>query len=438
MRRSSVSVVEFEVTSTDEAHLRDISRKIRALQQPKPEVVGRVAEIVESVRDGGDSSLIELIERYDGVQVDSSSISVGRDEMVAALENLDYETRQALEVAAKNVRQVAEAEILNGDIDVVLDQGQMVTKRAVAVRKAAAYIPGGRAPYPSTVVMTCVPASVAGVKDMAICSPPNESGRIPNSILAAAAICDVDRAYCMGGAHAITALALGTESVEPVDVIVGPGNAYVQEAKRQLYGQVGMDSIAGPSELFVIADKECNIDDVALDLLAQSEHGPESLLVLAGPDSKVLESVVNRVKNLRRSSQSATEAPIAVVKTETNELAARLSEELAPEHLELACADCEEISRLVSTAGCVFIGRNGAAAFGDYVAGSNHVLPTGGAARFSSALAPSVFTRTMSLVAIPDSSVEELVDSGVQLARTEGFDLHADSMLNRANQERDD
>ncbi len=432
-----MSVVEFEITSTDVSHLRDVSQKIRELPQSKPEVADRVAEIIESVKDGGDSSLIELIERYDGTRVDSSSLSVGQDEMVAALEELDYEVRQAIELAAKNVRQVAEAGMTSGDVDVVIDQGQKVTKRTVPVRKAAAYVPGGRAPYPSTVVMTCVPASVAGVKGIAICSPADDSGRIPGSILAAAAVCGVDKAYLMGGAHAIAALATGTESVEPVDVIVGPGNAYVQEAKRQLFGQVGVDSIAGPSELMVIADADCDVDSVALDLLAQSEHGSDSLLVLAGPDRKVLDSVLGKMEKLNESSRSATNAPLAVVKTDTNESALKFSEELAPEHLELACSDHEEISRTVSRSGCVLIGRNGAAAFADYVAGSNHVLPTGGAARFSSALSPSVFTRTMSIVSIPDDSVEGIADPATILARTEGFDIHAESMLNRAKQKRE-
>ncbi len=437
MRRLSVSVAEFDITSADVSYLRDISQKIRALPQSKPEIADRVSEIIESVKDGGDSSRIELRERYDGTRVDPSSISVGQDEMVSSLEELDYETRQALELAEKNIRQVAEAGITGKDVDVVTDQGQTVTKKTVPVRNAAAYIPGGRAPYASTVVMTCVPASVAGVKGISICSPPDESGQIPAPILAAASICDVGRAYRMGGAHGIAALALGTESVEQVDVIVGPGNAFVQEAKRQLFGQVGIDSIAGPSELMVIADTECDTDSIALDLLAQSEHGPESLLVLAGPDSNILESVVTKFESLRQSSQSATNAPLAVVKTKNNESALNLSEELAPEHLELACTDCEDISHRISRSGCVFVGRNGAAAFGDYVAGSNHVLPTGGAARFSSSLSPSVFTRTMSIVSIPDDSVQEIAAPAIKLARTEGFDLHAESMLNRLKQERE-
>ncbi len=431
-----MSVVEYELTSADRVSLRELSHRIRQLNGSPHGVSELVGEIVRSVEEGGDAALFELLKRYDGAIVDSDSIRVDTALADRSLENLDSQVKGALEMAAQNVRKVAEAQIPVENIDVSFADGHTVSKRSTPVRSAAAYVPGGRAPYPSTVIMTCVPAKVAGVDNLAICSPPSDNGQIPDAVLAAASICEVDTIYRMGGAQAISALALGTESVEPVDVIVGPGNAYVQEAKRQLFGRVGIDALAGPSELMVIVDSQSETQEIALDLLAQSEHGPDSLLILAGPDADVIKTITEQTERAVNDRETATDVNLAAVLTSSCEEAITLSEEIAPEHLELACADADALAERVTRAGCVFVGRNGATAFGDYIAGSNHVLPTGGAARFSSSLCPSTFMRYTSCVSLTDEAVSRLAGPAEVLARAEGFEIHAQSMQARAERER--
>ncbi len=431
-----MSVAEYELTSSDRDSLRELSRRIRQLNESPDAVSERVGEIVRSVEEAGDAALFELVKRYDGADVDSDSIRVDTALADRSLDNLDGRIKGALETATQNVRKFAEAQMPAEKIEVSFADGQTVSKRSTPVRSAAAYVPGGRAPYPSTVIMTCVPAKVAGVENLALCSPPGEDGQIPDVVLAAAAISEVDKIYLMGGAQAISALAFGTESVDPVDVIVGPGNAYVQEAKRQLFGRVGIDAIAGPSELMVIVDSDSETQEIALDLLAQSEHGPDSLLILAGPDAVVIKTITEQTELAAKERETATNVNLAAVLTGSCEEAIALSEEIAPEHLELACADADVLAKRVSRAGCVFVGRNGATAFGDYITGSNHVLPTGGAARFSSSLCPSTFMRDTSCVSLTDEAVNRLAGPAEALARAEGFEIHAQSMQIRAERER--
>jgi histidinol dehydrogenase len=291
----------------------------------------------------------------------------------------------------------------------------------VPVRRAAAYVPGGRAAYPSTVVMCAVTARVAGVEELAVCAPPGPDGKPHPTVLAACSLCGVTEIYRMGGAQAVAALAYGTESVPAVDVIVGPGNRYVQEAKRQLMGLIGIDGVAGPSELVVIAGGDADPDLIALDLLAQAEHGPDSLVVLISPRTAILDAV-----------EKSLDGAGAIVEVANMDDALALAEELAPEHLELVGEQAETLAGSVSRAGCLFVGRDAGTAFGDYVAGSNHVLPTGGAARFASALGPSTFRRRMARVSLPPGAAAALAPAGAALARAEGFPLHAESMERRA------
>jgi histidinol dehydrogenase len=394
--------------------------KLRALAPAPPNVREAVAEIVEDVRARGDQAVREWTQRLDRTEPRRAS----GPELREALESLDGEIRASLKLAAENVRRVAEAELRDA-IRVELAEGQAVELRELPTRRAGIYVPGGRAAYPSTVLMCAVPARVAGVEELVVVTPGSDV------ILAACALCGVEEVHVVGGAQAIAALAYGTEAIEPVDVIVGPGNAYVQEAKRQLVGTVGIDGVEGPSELFVVADEDADPVVVALDLAAQGEHGDETLLVLATPSAELLEAVEAEAGRLSERP-SVSNAPLALVRTTSLEAAVALANEIAPEHLELAVSDPERLVPLVRSAGCVFLGRNGGAAFGDYVAGSNHVLPTGGAARFAGPLGARTFLRRQALVSLPDGAAQRLAPHVGNIARAEGFPVHGESAEARA------
>jgi histidinol dehydrogenase len=281
--------------------------------------------------------------------------------------------------------------------------------------------------------MGAVTARAAGVDEVVVCSPPGPDGELHPVILAACGLCEVDEVYRMGGAQAIAALAFGTHSVERVDVIAGPGNSWVQQAKKQVaWTEVGIDGIAGPSELVVIADgDDLDADAIALDLLAQAEHGPDSPLWLLCPDAELLDAVIERVVRIASERPSVCDALLQVTPA-GGEAALYLAEGLAPEHLALVGQRAEALAARVRRAGCVFVGAGAATAFGDYVAGSNHVLPTGGAARFQSALSAATFRRRMARVSLPGEAPARLAPAGAALARAEGFPVHAESMEHRA------
>jgi histidinol dehydrogenase len=351
------------------------------------------------VRTHGDAAVSEYELRFgDG---EWGRVPPGR--LATALAELDLAVRAALEVAVANVEAVAAAG-LDAESLAVLEQGQSVRLREVPVARAAVYAPGGRAPYPSSVVMGAVTARAAGVEEVVVVAPPHPV------IHAAAALCGADEVYAMGGAQAIAALALGTERVPRVDVIVGPGNLYVQEAKRQLSGVVGIDGFAGPSDLCVILSAGADPGWAAADLRAQAEHGPDSLVVAVSDDPGLL--------------------PAEGVGIEAADLDAALAfaEALAPEHLQLMGPAAEALAPRVRRAGCLFVGSHGGTAFGDYVAGSNHTLPTEGAARFASGLSTRHFRRRMAEVRIPAAAAAQLAPAGAAIARAEGFEAHAASM----------
>ncbi len=350
----------------------------------------------------------------------------------AALAALDPELRESLELAAANIGAVAEAQLDAKPRAVSLPQGQTVTVRSVPVSAAGIYAPGGRAFYPSSVLMCAIPARVAGVERVALASPPGPDGKVHPVVLAAAALAGVDEIFAMGGAQAVFALTFGTESVAPVDVIAGPGNAWVQEAKRQVQGLVGIDSYAGPSELMVIAGHDADPEWVALDLCAQAEHGEESPLILAAVEEHVLDAVEAAVAEAASSRPSVADAPLALVHVPDAEAAIDLANAFAPEHLELVEEDAALLADRVTSAGCVFVGRMGATAFGDYVAGSNHVLPTGGAGRFSGPLGPGTFRRRIATVEIPAEAAAKLAPHADRIARAEGFPVHGESAMIRS------
>jgi histidinol dehydrogenase len=395
-------------------------------REPPASRAREVSEILEGVRRDGDAAVIRYTERFDRAELGPGELRVGPRELDASIGVLEPDVVRALRTAISNVRAVAEAQ-LREPVLVELPQGQRVEASEVPVRRAGVYVPAGRAPYPSTVVMCAATARAAGVEQVAVCAPPGPGGRAHPAILAACLLCEVNEVYRMGGAQAIAALAYGTESVEPVDVIVGPGNPWVQEAKRQVVGQVGIDGIAGPSELAIVASAGADPELVFLDLLAQAEHGPDSPLWLISPERALLEEVVR----LAAARPGAADAELQAIEVESALAGVQLAEEIAPEHLELVGDEAEALAGRVRRAGCVFVGAGAGTAFGDYVAGSNHVLPTGGAARFQSALSPATFRRRMARVSLPGEAPARLAPAGAALARAEGFPVHAESMERR-------
>ena len=375
----------------------------------------------------GDDAVAELEERFGAGPVDPRMLPVPDAEVRSALERLEPEMRAALDTAAANIRAVAEAQ-LGEDRRVELEQGHSVELREVPVGSAAVYAPGGAASYPSTVLMGCLPAKIAGVRRVALATPPAQGERpVSDLILAAAAIGGADEIYPLGGAQAIAALAIGTQMVRPVDVIAGPGNRYVQEAKRQLVGEVGIDGIAGPSELMVIAGDTAKAEWIGLDLCAQAEHGSDGLVIAAAVETVILEAIEEAVQRVAAEHRIAAEVPLALVAVPDTVAAVQLANAIAPEHLELITEDASLLANAATTAGCVFIGEDGATAFGDYAAGSNHILPTGGAGRFQGPLGPDTFRRRISTVEVTQDAARELAPSVATLARAEGFPLHAES-----------
>jgi histidinol dehydrogenase len=389
-----------------------------------------VAPIESEVQGEGDDAVLRLTAKFDAPGVTLESLRIDPADAEAALAVLYPGMRQALEIAAANVRRVAEAQ-LSAEQTVQLPAGQEVTLREVPVGAAGIYAPGGRAAYPSSVLMCAIPAQAAGVERIALASPPGPDGRLHELVLAAAALCGVEEIYAMGGAQAIFALAYGTATIPAVDVIAGPGNAWVREAKRAVYGTVGIDSLAGPSELMVIAGHDSDPEWAALDLCAQAEHGPESPLVLAAVEEHVLEAIAASTESAAASRPSVADAPLALVQVRDAEEAIDLANAYAPEHLELLETDAAVLAERVTTAGCVFVGRHGATAFGDYLAGSNHVLPTGGAGRYAGPLGPGTFRRRISNVEIGEAAARELAPHVDALARAEGFPVHGESAMIR-------
>jgi histidinol dehydrogenase len=390
------------------------------------DIAPEVAKIIAEVRLGGDAAVLSLTERFDKAELGPDQLRVDANELESAVGVLEPAVLNGLRTAIANVKAVAQAQLRDEPVTVELPEGHTVEVVERPVRRAAVYVPGGRAPYPSTVVMGAVTARAAGVEEIVVCAPPGPGGRAHPVILAACVLCEVTEVYRMGGAQAIAALAFGTESVPAVDVIVGPGNPYVQEAKRQVVGQVGIDGIAGPSELVVIASTGADPELVALDLLAQAEHGPDSPVSCFSPDAALLDAIAAVVERRELDGNAH------LIETRDLDTALRFAEEIAPEHLQLVGDEAEALAERVRNAGCLFVGRGGATAFGDYVAGSNHVLPTGGAARFQSALSVATFRRRMARVSLPGEAPARLAPAGAALARAEGFPVHAESMERRA------
>jgi len=407
-----------------------LAAEIRAPQPPLLEVAGDVAEIIAEVATGGDEAVNELERRFGGQA--PAALRVPDAELAAAPDRVEPELAEALRTAAANITRVAETEVM-ANLGVTLPQGHSVRLRSVPVASAGAYVPGGKAAYPSSALMCALPAKAAGVERVAVATPSGKGGEVPPAVLAACAIAGVDEVYAIGGVQAVAALAIGTETVTPVDIVVGPGNRFVQEAKRQVMGlMVGIDGVAGPSELMVICDGTAETGWLARDLCAQAEHGADGMLAVASPDAETLERLERATVSAAERLRSVDDAPLALIEVPSLEAAVELANAVAPEHLQIAAEQPERLAAGVSTAGCVFLGDLGATAFGDYAAGSNHVLPTGGAGRFTGPLGPSVFRRRIATVELTAEAARELAPAVATLARTEGFPVHAESVEARA------
>lgn len=394
-----------------------------------------VRAIIADVRSRGDEALRDTTAHFDGVRIDA--IRVDPADLIAAWDRAPASLREALEFAAARIRAYHEAQRDAAAEPCWGAGGIEVSEIVRPVDRAGLYVPGGRAAYPSTVLMTAIPARVAGVRELALCVPPGRDGMPPSSTLAAAHLVGVDEVYRIGGAQAIAALAYGTESVRPVDVIVGPGNRFVSLAKGEVSGHVGIDSLAGPSELVVIADGTTPPEYVALDLMAQAEHGPDGTAVVIAWDPDVLDAVdealgrlvVDAARRTDIESNFAGGGVAVLVRDERHGV--EVSNLIAPEHLELAVADPEALLDTVTSAGAVFCGPWAPAVIGDYVAGPNHVLPTGGTARFASALRVDTFRKHIHVVRMNRDALQTTAAHIAALTSVEGLAAHGEAVARR-------
>lgn len=440
--------------------------RLRRLAPAPERLLESVREIVREVAAHGDRAVLRFTQAYDSPGGELRPLIVAQQELDEAIRGLPMDVIAGLQVAIANVATVAQAGV-GREVSLTLPQSQRVILREVPVQSAAVYVPGGRAPYPSTAVMGVVTARAAGVLDVVVCTPPGPDGQIDPAILGACRLLGVQRVYRMGGAQAIAALAFGTETVGRVDVIVGPGSLWVQQAKREVADVVGIDGFAGPSDLMVLLGEDADPGLAALDLLAQAEHGAASLVLAASSSRPILDSLAERLGDLLGDLSAARSRPAGdrpgragapadggdrqaraggsadggdelaacvLVEVADARMGVELANELAPEHLQLVGAQPEALAPLVRTAGCLLVGAASATAFSDYVAGSNHILPTAGAARFSSGLSPAHFRRRMSEVRIDPGGALKLARAGAPIARAEGFEWHARSMEARVRE----
>jgi histidinol dehydrogenase len=406
---------------------------------PRPEVAGdapiaAVQAIIAEVRAGGDGALRELTARFDGVEIDE--LRVPASDLLAAVDAIPPLLREALD-AARAAIVAYHREQVRPELRHERD-GLLVRELCVPVARAGLYVPGGRASYPSTVLMTALPARVAGVAEVALCVPPRPDGTVDPAVLAAAAIANVDEVYRVGGAQAVAAMAYGTESIRPVDVIVGPGNVYVALAKREVAGVVGVPSaFAGPSEVVVIADASVPARYAAIDVVVQAEHGPDGLAWLITWDEEVADAVTIEVERIVAASprrddiESTLRRAGHAVLVDGPEQAIAVANAIAPEHLQLMTADPEALLPLVRNAGAVFTGAWSPASVGDYLAGPSHVLPTNGSARFSSALRVDDFVKHVHVVTLDEAALGKVAPHVAAIAEAEGLAAHAESVRMR-------
>ena len=393
-----------------------------------------VSKIIQDVAQRGDDAVLEYTARFDGVQLEA--LEVPREELEAAAATLDPALRKAMDTAAANIRAFHEKQKREGfrmDCGDGVYMGQFITP----IERVGLYIPGGTAAYPSTVFMNAIPAKIAGCSEIVMVSPPGKDGSIPKAILAAASIAGVTRVFRCGGAQAVAALAYGTQTIPRVDKIVGPGNAYVAEAKRQVFGRVAIDMIAGPSEILVLADGQNDPVWVAADLLSQAEHDRMAAAVLVTTSMELAQAVSEEVERqlslLPREAiaRASIERNGRIIVTDSLIEALEAANELAPEHLELCVQDPEALLSYVKNAGSVFMGRYCPESLGDYLAGPNHTLPTSGTARFSSPLGVDDFIKKTQFTHYTKARLSAVADEIAVFARAEGLEAHARAALIR-------
>ena len=392
----------------------------------------RVLDIIDNVRSRGDAALVDYTRQFDGLDVaQMSDLILNRERLELALTRITPEQRSALETAARRVREYHERQVQDSWQYQEAD-GTVLGQKVTPLDRAGLYVPGGKASYPSSVLMNAIPAKVAGVPEVVMVVP-TPRGEINELVLAAAAIAGVDRVFTIGGAQAVAALAYGTESVPPVDKIVGPGNIYVATAKRHVFGKVGIDMIAGPSEILVICDGQTDPDWIAMDLFSQAEHDEDAQSILLSPDAEFLnrveESMQRLLPTLEREDIARTSLRErgALIHVADMAQAIEVANRIAPEHLELSVENPEELLPHIRHAGAIFMGRYTAEALGDYCAGPNHVLPTSGTARFSSPLGVYDFQKRSSIIYCSPEGASELGKVASVLARGESLTAHARS-----------
>ncbi len=395
-------------------------------------VNGRVLEIIRAVRERGDAAVVEFTRRFDGLEVASmADLILPRERLELALERISPAQRQALEAAAERVRLYHERQKQDSWTYTEAD-GTVLGQQVTPLDRAGLYVPGGKASYPSSVLMNAIPAKVAGVPEVVMVVP-TPRGEINELVLAAACIAGVDRVFTIGGAQAVAALAYGTESVPPVDKIVGPGNIYVATAKRHVFGKVGIDMIAGPSEILVVCDGQTDPDWIAMDLFSQAEHDEDAQSILVSPDAAFLDRVAASISRLlptlerREIAEASLKGRGALIQVADMQEAIAVANRIAPEHLELSVAEPEQWLPQIRHAGAIFMGRYTAEALGDYCAGPNHVLPTSGTARFSSPLGVYDFQKRSSIIHCSAEGASELGKIASVLARGESLTAHARS-----------
>lgn len=410
-------------------------------REDSPDVDAVVADIIADVRARGDSAVIALTSKFDRLDLTPETLAFSRAEIDAEVAKVPAAERAALELAASRIQTYHEKQMPE-DHSWVEDTGAMLGWRWTPVSAAGLYVPGGLASYPSSVLMNAIPARVAGVKDLAICAP-TPDGKANPLVLLAAQLSGVDTIYRIGGAQAIAALAYGTETIAPVDKITGPGNAFVAAAKRRVFGKVGIDMIAGPSEILVIADKYNDPDWIAVDLLSQAEHDESAQSILITDDAAfgqaVAAAVDKRLETLERCKIAAASWRDfgAVITVRDLEEAVILSDRIAPEHLEIACENADDVALQIHHAGAIFIGSWTPEAIGDYIGGPNHVLPTARSARFSSGLSVMDFIKRTTLSRMTPEALRVIGEAAETLAISEGLEAHGLSVrarLNRLNE----
>ncbi|WP_226699054.1 histidinol dehydrogenase [Qipengyuania gaetbuli] len=422
--------------TSDESFEAKFTKVVRDRRESDTQVGRDVSAILHEVRERGDKALVEYTTRFDGHNLSTEDDwSISKETCEEAYKALDADLREALETAAERIRAYHEGQ-LPEDRDYTDAIGMRLGARWTAVDAAGLYVPGGRAAYPSSLLMNAIPAKVAGVGRLVVTTP-TPKGEVNPLVLAAAHIAGVDEIYRVGGAQAVAALAYGTQRIKRVDVVTGPGNAWVAEAKRQLYGVVGIDMVAGPSEILVIADGKNNPEWIAADLLSQAEHDPTSQSILITDDARFAAQVEDAVDlalmklPTAKTARASWDAHGLIVVVDSLDDAIPLADRLAAEHVEIAVDDPEPLFAKLRHAGSVFLGRNTPEAVGDYIAGPNHVLPTGRRARFASGLSVLDFMKRTSFIGASQGALEAIGPAAVRLAEAEGLPAHALSISKR-------